>query len=339
MRAFDTIVIGAGQAGVPLSRVLAGRGQRVALVERARPGGSCVNFGCTPTKAMIASARIARQVRTAAAWGVQVSGSAVDFPAVMRRVRGLVSDAVSSLERDLGGAGDPVLVRGEARLDGREGQGGPIRVSVHGDAGIESFSARNVVLDTGTRTAIPDLPGLDADRPDPRLVTAETWVDLDVLPARLLVLGGSTLGLEFAQAFSRLGAAVTVLQDGHRLAPQEDPDISEAIRDILRAEGLQVRLGVAVERVEWRPDGVRLHLRDGGTVDGSHLLVATGRRTNTGSLGLDTLDLEPDEHGRVPVDDRLRTPVSGLWAAGDITPGLQFTHLAYADHAVIAAAM
>ena len=321
---FDTVIIGGGQAGVPLSQALAGKGQRVALVERVHLGGSCVNFGCTPSKALIASAGIAHHAREARRWGIGVAGVTVDFKAVMDRARGFVSDAVRSLDESFADGSGPHLVRAHARLDGiAEGW---FRI----DAGGQALRARNVVLDTGTRSQMPDIDGLGDVEP----ITAENWIDLDALPQRLLMIGGSYLALEFGQAFRRLGAEVVVLQGGDSLAEREDPEVSDAIRDFLSKEGLDIRLGVRIERVERTGQGVRVHT-DAGAVDGTHLFVATGRRPNTDDLGLHTVGVELTERGIVKVDEQLSSSVPGLWAAGDIRGGPAFTHTAYADFTVL----
>ncbi len=321
---FDTAIIGGGQAGVPLSRALAGAGQRVALIEQTHLGGSCVNFGCTPSKALIASAGIAHHAREARRWGVGVTGVVVDFKAVMDRARGFASDAVRSLDKSFADGSGPRLIRTHARLDGAAA--GWFRI----DAGGDILRARNVVLDTGTRSLMPDIAGLGDVTP----ITAENWIDLDTLPQRLIMIGGSYLALEFGQAFARLGAEVVVLQGGDRLAEREDPEVSEAIREFLAAEGLDIRLGVRIDRVERTEQGVRVHTNV-GAVDGSHLFVATGRRPNTDDLGLDTVGVETTRHGVVTVDEHLSSSVPGIWAAGDIRGGPAFTHTAYADFTVL----
>ena len=321
---FDTAIIGGGQAGVPLSQALAAKGQRVALIERVHLGGSCVNFGCTPSKALIASAGIAHHAREARRWGVGVAGVTIDFKAVMDRARGFVADAVRSLDDSFADGSGPTLIRAHARLDGAAQ--GWFRIN----AGDRTLRARNVVLDTGTRSLMPEIDGL-ADVP---IVTAESWIDLDALPQRLIMIGGSYLALEFGQAFARLGSEVVVLQGGDRLAEREDPEVSEAIRAFLSAEGLEIRLGARIERVERTGQGVRVHT-EAGAVDGTHLFVATGRRPNTDDLGLDTVGVETSGHGIVAVDERLSSSVPGIWAAGDIRGGPAFTHTAYADFTVL----
>ena len=228
----ETAIIGGGQAGVPLARSLAGAGRTVALIEREHLGGSCVNFGCTPSKAMIASARLAADARRAADWGLRIPEVGVDFSAVMDRVRGLVADAKGSLDRSFAANCNPTVIAAHARLDGRDGARFRIR------AGDDLVLADRVVLDTGTRSALPDLDGLDGVP----FITAETWVALTALPRRLVLLGGGYVALEMAQAYRRLGAEVVVLQSGPQLAEQEDLDVATTLQDALEADGIDVRL-------------------------------------------------------------------------------------------------
>lgn len=325
----ETAIIGAGQAGVPLARALAGAGRRVALVERNHPGGSCVNWGCTPSKAMIASSRLAAQARRASEWGIRIPTVEVDFAAVMDRARGMVEGARGELEESLAAQANLRLVRGHARLDGREGDRFRLRV------GGDTLLAREVVLDTGTRSARPPVEGLDRLPPE-RLIDAENWIGRRELPESVVFLGGGTIALEMAQAWRRFGAAVAIVESGPRLADREDEEVSAELRDALEAEGVSVRCGEKAGRVEPTGGGVRLHLGAAGTLEATHLIVATGRRANTDDLGLDTVGLEPGKRGEIEVDDRLRTKVPGLFAAGDIRGGGQFTHTAYDDHRVLA---
>ncbi len=320
----ETAIIGGGQAGVPLARALADAGRSVALIECAHLGGSCVNFGCTPSKALIASARLAADARRAADWGLRIPAVEVDFAAVMDRVRRIVADSKGSLDRSFAGRDQPRIVTAHARLDGSDGQ----RFRVQ--AGADRVFASRVVLDTGTRSSRPDIPGLDGVA----CIDAENWVRLDTLPERLVILGGSYIALEMAQAFRRLGAEVVVVQRGSQLAEREDPDVADALRAALESDGIDVRLNARTERVEAGAGGVTLHLRD-GTVQGTHLFLATGRTPNTDDIGLDTVGLRPGEHGIIEVDGRLATRVAGIWAAGDIRGGPAFTHTAYADFRVL----
>lgn len=324
----ETAIIGAGQAGVPLGRALAAAGRPVVLVEREHLGGSCVNWGCTPSKAMIASSRLAAQARRASEWGIRIPRVEVDFAAVMDRARGMVADSRGSLEESLSAEPNLRLMRAHARLAGREGD--RFRLELGGDAVL----AQRVVLDTGTRSARPPLEGLDGLPPE-RLIDSESWIERRALPARLVFLGGGTLALEMAQAFRRLGAAVTMVENGPRLAAREDEEVSAELRDVLEAEGIAVRCGAKATRVEPTVVGVRLRLEGGEALDATHLFLATGRQANTDDLGLDSIGLEPGKRGLIAVDERLRTRVPGLFAAGDIRGGGQFTHTAYDDFRVL----
>lgn len=325
----ETAVVGAGQAGVPLARALAAAGRPVALVERDRLGGSCVNWGCTPSKAMIASSRLAAQARRASEWGIRIPEVQVDFAAVMDRARGMAEGARGELEESLASERNLRLVRGHARLDRREG--GRFRLRVDGGAVL---LAQRVVLDTGTRSARPPVEGLD-DLPAERLIDSENWIGRGELPERVVFLGGGTIALEMAQAWRRFGAAVSIVESGARLAEREDEDVSAELRAALEAEGVAVRCGAEAERVEPVGTGVRLRLGGGEALDATHLFVATGRQANTDDLGLDTVGLEPGKRGILEVDGRLRTRVPGLFAAGDIRGDGQFTHTAYDDFRVL----
>ena len=318
--ATETVIIGAGQAGVPLARALADAGRPVVLIEREHLGGSCVNFGCTPTKALIASARAAADARRAAALGIIIPRVEVDFPAVMGRVRHLVVEATGELDRSFATRDNPRLLRGHARFDGRDG--GTLIVHV----GDSTVRAERAVIDTGTSSVRPPIEGL-SDLPT---ITAENWPDLHELPRSLIMLGGSYIGLEMAQAFQRLGSRVTLLEQGDQLAPREDPDVAAVLLDSLRRDGCDVRLGAEVRRAVTDPDGVRLHLSD-GSVAASRLFLAVGRAPNTNDLGLETIGLATDKTGHVRVDDHLASNVPGVWAAGDVHGGPAFTHTAYDD--------
>lgn len=328
---YDVLVIGAGQGGIPLSWALAGRGRRVAIAERHQVGGSCVNFGCTPTKAAVASARIAFDARRAGEFGVRVGGVSVDFPAVIARARSIAAESRTGIERGYQGSDNPRLVRGHARLAGRDGDRFVVSL------GERRLAARDVVINTGNRTSIPDTPGLG----DVPYLHAGNWLEHDRLPSHLLVLGAGVIALEMGQFYRRMGSRVTILERGDRVAPREEPEVADAFRRRFEAEGVEFRFRTTVARFERTADGVRARLEgpDGpSTIEGSHLFVATGRRPNTDDLGLETVGLET-ERGIVPVDERLRTPVPGLWAAGDVRGGPQFTHTSWDDHRVLLSQM
>jgi pyruvate/2-oxoglutarate dehydrogenase complex dihydrolipoamide dehydrogenase (E3) component len=324
---YQVLIIGGGQAGVPLARELAQRGLRVALAERRDLGGSCVNFGCTPTKAALASARVAHLARRGREFGLRVPVVEVDFAAVLERAKGILLPARAGLREAFHGDGEPELIAGHARLAGRDGQF--LRIAI----GERQVSAEQVVLDTGTRTRLPDLPGIE----EVDYLHAGNWLERPELPAHLLVLGAGFVGLEMAQLYRRMGSRVTVVSRGGLLAG-EDRDVARALQQLLEAEDIRFLLDAEARRVRPGRDGLELgfHDRRGRhVVSGSHLFVATGRRPNTDDLGLASVGLRCDRRGFVPVDDRLATSVAGVWAAGDIRGGPMFTHTAWDDHRVL----
>ncbi|HET9598965.1 MAG TPA: mercuric reductase [Anaeromyxobacteraceae bacterium] len=319
---FDVIVIGSGQAGVPLATRLAQNGRRVLLAERGALGGTCVNTGCTPTKTLVASARAAHVARTAGRLGVRVPEPSVDFPAVIARKDEVVRRWQEGVARRIASAAPGLrLVRGHARLVG------PHAVEVDG----ERHEAATIVLNTGARPVEPPIRGLgDVPWLDNRRV-----MELRELPRRLLVVGGGYIGCEFAQAYRRFGAEVTVVEPGPHLLAREDPEVSEALEGAFRAEGIELRLGTRAAGVSREGDGLRLALEGGGALAGSHLLVATGRRPNTDDLGCDAAGVALDGRGFVRVDDHYRTSAEGIHAVGDCAGGPQFTHAAWDDHRLL----
>lgn len=347
---YDLIVIGAGQGGGPLAGAFARAGRRVALVERAHVGGTCINEGCSPTKTVIASARVAHVVARAEAYGVRTQGThaptsaleaRVDLRRVKERKQAIVDSFRSGSERALAAAGVEI-VRGEAKFVGPR----TVRVSLSNPDSGESnrrtrtLSADVVVINTGLRAAVPPLPGLDALP----FLTSASILEVTELPAHLLVLGGGYVGLEFAQAFRRFGSAVTVVQRSAQLLPREDADVANEVAAILRDEDIDVLLSAdafRAERVDGHGGGVRLAYRvQGGDgvehlVSGSHLLVATGRRPNTDDLGLDAAGVETDARGYVRVNERLETSAAGVYAIGDVNGGPAFTHISYDDYRVL----
>lgn len=349
---YDLIVIGAGQGGGPLAGAFARAGRRVALVERVHVGGTCVNEGCSPTKTVIASARVAHVARRAGEYGVAPADAAdaadehapaprgwrVDLRRVYERKQHIVDSFRSGSERALAVAGVE-LIRGHARfVDERtiEVIGGAER----GDAtDTRTLTAERVVINTGLRAAVPRLEGLEAVP----YLTSTSILELTERPEHLVVLGGGYVGLEFSQAFRRFGSRVTVVQRDAQLLSREDADVADAVADLLREEGIDVLLSaeaVRVERAGQRPGGVRLlwRSREGGTeqsVDGSHLLVATGRTPNTDDLGLDRARVASDARGYVKVNDRLESSAPGVYAIGDVKGGPAFTHISYDDFRIL----
>ena len=324
----DLLIIGAGQAGPPLGIALAKKGWKVALAERKLLGGSCVNFGCTPTKAVIASARVAHLARRARSFGVRIGSVEPDFRAVLERARGIVNQTRIGLREALANEKDLRIIEGHARFQGREARAFRLKV------GDESVTARQVVIDTGTRSRIPPVRGLKSIG----YRTAENWLDRPDLPKHLVVLGGGYTGLEMAQFYRRMGSSVTVVEETAQIAGREDADVSRALRSLLESEQIAFRLESRVARVEERGDGIRLSLerKDGReTIMASDLFVATGRQPNTDDLGLETIGLEPEDDGTIRVSKRLATPVRGVWAAGDIRGGPMFTHTAWDDYRIL----
>ncbi len=323
---FDAIVIGAGQAGPALAGRLTAAGMTVAIIERKLIGGTCVNTGCTPTKALVASAYAAQLARRAADYGLQVDGVRVDAKAVKARVETIVQNSRSSLENWLGGMKGCTLIRGHARFTG------PKSLAVGG----REVSADRIFINVGGRPRRPSMPGIE----DVRTLDNGSLLQLDGIPHHLVVVGGSYVGLEFAQIFRRLGSEVTVVEQSPRVVMREDEDVSEEIRRVLEAEGIQCRVQSQCISFAPRGDKIAVGLRcPGGPEEavGSHVLLAVGRQPNTDDLGLEKAGVETDERGFVRVDDRLATTVEGIWALGDCNGRGAFTHTAYNDFEIVAA--
>lgn len=329
---YDLAIIGAGQAAVPLAKAFVEAGRTAVIVEREHLGGSCVNYGCTPTKAAFASARLAYQARRATEYGLSVPKISVDFEAVIRRARSFAESGRNALAEVFEGNDGPRLMRGNARLLGKCASG--FRIAVD----RKEITAAQVVLDTGTTSVLPPIEGLDRVHP----ITAENWLDRTQLPKHLAIIGGGYIGLEMAQFYRRMGSAVTVIEGGERIASREDTDISECLRSILEDEGIAFCMNARVERVA-APGGavcLTLNKKEGSEVlTASDLFVATGRRPNTSELGLDSVGVALDEQGFVQIDERLATSCSGVWAAGDIRGGAMFTHTSWDDNRILRSQM
>lgn len=318
----DLIIIGSGQAGVPLATRMAAAGKRVLVVERGHAGGTCVNIGCTPTKTLIASARAAHVARTAGRLGVRVSEVQVDFPAVMARKEGMVQRWRQGVEKRLAGASERLeFVRGHARFVA------PHRIQVSN----QSFEAEQLVVNVGARPTLPAIASL-ATVP---YLTSTSLLALAQLPAHLVIVGAGYIACEMGQMFRRFGAEVTLVAPSQRILPREGGALSEALAGVFRSEGIRLQLGQAVLSASSSTAEVTLHLEDGTTVNGSHLLVATGRSPNTHDLGCDAGGLQLDAQGYLVVDGRYQTSQPGVYAVGDCTPGPQFTHVAWDDHRVL----
>ncbi|MCH9728919.1 MAG: FAD-containing oxidoreductase [Actinomycetia bacterium] len=324
---FDAIIVGAGQAGPALAGRLTAAGQRVAVIERKLVGGTCVNYGCIPTKTLVASAHAAHLARRAGDFGIATGEVIVDMAAVKARKDRISGGDREGLETWLEGMKGCTLIRGHARFEGAHA----LRV------GDQLLEADRIFLNVGGRAVAPDMPGLaELD-----YLTNVGILELDTIPAHLVVIGGSYIALEFAQMYRRFGARVTVVERGPRLTAREDEDVSAAIKDILEAEGIDIVLGadaISFTKQDNDSAGFTVTPRDGATpIAGSHLLVAVGRQPNTDDLGLEVAGVDTDGRGYIVVDDQLRTNVEHIWAMGDCNGRGAFTHTSYNDFEIVAA--
>jgi pyruvate/2-oxoglutarate dehydrogenase complex dihydrolipoamide dehydrogenase (E3) component len=326
MPTYDAIIIGTGQAGPALARRLAGTGMKVAVVERGRFGGTCVNTGCTPTKAMVASAYAAHVARRGADYGFSAGPVTVDMKRVKARKDEIVRPSTTGVERSMRRLKDGAVYQGHARFTG------PHEVEVGG----EVLSADKIFINVGGRATTSGIAGLD----QVPFLTNSSMMEVDFLPRHLLVVGGSYIGLEFGQMFRRFGSEVTIVEMGPRLIGREDEDVSQAVTDFLGREGVTVRTGAKCLHASRRGEEIALGLdcsEGAPEVVGSHLLVAIGRRPNTDDLGLDRAGVKTNERGYIEVDDELRTSVPGIWALGDCNGRGAFTHTAWNDYEIVAA--
>lgn len=322
---YDAIIIGSGQAGNPLAHKLADRGWQVAMIEKAHLGGSCINYGCTPTKTMLASARIAHLARRASDFGVETREVSIQLPEIVARKNRIVQEWREGLLEHIEKRPSLDLYRGVARFTG------PQTVAVN-DVVLQ---AEHIFIDTGSRAQILDIPGLE----EVDYLTNRSVMDLTEPPAHLIILGGSYIGLEFGQMYRRFGSEVTVIEYADQLIPREDEEVATTLQESLTAEGITFVLSSRATRVAPGADGVvvTLESQDGDqhTIGGSHLLLAAGRTPNTDALNLEAAGIETDEHGYIQVNDRLETNVQGVWALGDVKGGPAFTHISYDDHLIV----
>lgn len=326
-RTFDAIIIGAGQAGPSLAGRMTGAGLSVAIVERHLFGGTCVNTGCMPTKTLVASAYAAHLARRGAEYGVILdTPPRIDMSKVKERAALLSANSRRNIETWLRGMKGCTVLTGHARFESAD------RMRV----GDDVISAPRIFLNVGGRAVVPDMPGIG----DISYLTNTSILGLDTVPKHLVVIGGSYIGLEFAQMHRRFGAAVTVVEKGPHLVSREDEEVSEAIRDILVAEGIEIRTGAECIRFAPHPEGIAVGVdctSGAPEIIGSHVLLAVGRRPNTDDLGLDKAGVATDARGYIEVDDSLATNVPGIWAIGDCNGRGAFTHTAYNDFEIVAA--
>ena len=326
---FDAVIIGTGQGGKPLAGALAEAGWRTAIVERDRVGGTCVVRGCTPTKTMLASARIAHLARRAGEYGVTVGDVGVDLRAVRARKRDIVDSWSEGSRKGLERHDTLELVLGDASFTAPK----TVTVALN-DGGTRILKAEHCFINVGARTRIPGLPGID----DVDWLDSASIMELESVPEHLVVLGGGFIGLEFGQMFRRFGADVTIIEK-KRLASREDEDVSEALTEALEGEGVRVVAGVEPVAVETTEEGISLAVtRDGEplTVAGSHFMIAIGTTQNTEGLGLESAGVDVGPKGEIIVNDRLETSAEGVWALGDVTGVTPFTHTSYDDYRIIA---
>jgi len=326
---YDAIVIGAGQAGTPLSQALANAGMRTALIERVHVGGTCINEGCTPTKTMIASGRVAYLARRGADYGVHTGAISIDMARVRQRKRDIVDSFRTGSEKRIAATAKLDLIYGEASFTGPK----TIRIELR-DGGERSLTAERFFINAGCRPSVPRLTGLD----QVPFLNSTSIMELGEVPDHLLALGGGYIGLEFGQLFRRLGSRVTIVQSGAQLLTQEDQDVADAVAQILREDGVEVLLNAHAESVLRDGSNITLSVKtkDGvRQIEGSHLLVATGRVPNTDSLNAPAAGIATDKRGFIVSNEKLETNVPGIYPLGDIKEGPQFTHISYDDFRII----
>jgi len=326
---YDAIIIGTGQAGPYLAKKLAAAGMKTAIIERKLFGGTCVNTGCVPTKAMVASAYAARVAQRAQEYGVVLksdSGVKVDMKAVKARKDAISANFRNGIESSLRGLTNCTVYQGHASFES------PRQVRV----GTEVLSAERIFINVGGRAVVPDMPGIH----EVKFLTNSSMMGVDFLPRHLVIVGGSYIGLEFGQIFRRFGSEVTIVEKAPRLISREDEDVSASIADIMKGEEIHLRLNAKCIALKPHPEGVVVsaECKEGAPeIVGSHVLLAVGRRPNTDDLGLEQAGVQRDKHGYIVVDDQLQTSVPGIWALGDCNGKGAFTHTSYNDFEIVAA--
>ena len=331
---YDAVIVGVGQSGDPLARALAAAGKRVVLIERDAVGGTCVNRGCTPTKTMIASARVAYLAKRGADFGVQTGLVSVDLVKVRQRKRDIVDEFRSGTESKLEKSDKIDLIYGDATFTGPKS----VEIALR-SGGTQAVTAPLVFINTGARPTVPPVDGLDTVD----FLDSTSVMELGAVPEHLIILGGSYIALEFGQMFRRFGSQVTIVEVSPQILEREDPDVAEEMAKILTEDGIEILTGTKATKAAKTDSGggvtLTLSMGDGveKTLTGSHLLVAVGRTPNTDTLGLDAAGIAKDDHGYVKVNDTLETNVPGVYALGDVKGGPQFTHISYDDFRIVEA--
>jgi pyruvate/2-oxoglutarate dehydrogenase complex dihydrolipoamide dehydrogenase (E3) component len=322
---FDAVVIGGGQ-GAALARMLSEGGKRVALVEKESLGGACVNHGCTPTKAHIAAAKRAHDARTARPLGVFAEEVRVDLKAVVARSNGIIHQMRQEIAAKLAALSNLTLLCGTARFIADH----QLEVMLH-DGEVQHITAPQIIIATGTRPQIPNIKGID----EIEWLSSATLLQLEILPSKLLILGGGYIACEFGQMFRRFGSEVVIAQSGPQLLDREDEDVAAAIATLLREENIEVHLNCKVERFEKTHDGFKCHFANGSVTQATHLLLATGQTPNTDQLNLESTGVRTSDEGHIETDEFLGA-APGIWALGDVKGGPAFTHIAYDDARILA---
>jgi pyruvate/2-oxoglutarate dehydrogenase complex dihydrolipoamide dehydrogenase (E3) component len=330
MKQYDAVIIGSGQAANPLASHLAGIGWKVALVEKNHIGGTCINEGCTPTKAMIASAKAAFQLSRAKEYGLETGKAHADIIAILNRTNNIVTRFRTGLQSGLSGQENIDIFFGEAVFTGDK----QIAVTDSENA-IQQYSGRYIFINTGARPFIPYIRGLD----NVPYLTSSSILNLPEIPNHLIIIGAGPVAIEFAQIYRRFGSEVTIICRSHRLLLKEDPDVAQEMKSILEEEGISIVFNMNVEEIGMDPDGLISvlvnHKKDQYTIFGTHLLIATGRRPNSDTLHLEKTGVATDEHGYIMANEKLETTSAGIYALGDVKGGPAFTHISYNDYLVV----
>lgn len=330
MKHYDAIIIGAGQAGVPLAKKLALAGKKTALIEKRLVGGTCINDGCTPTKAMVASAKMAHMARKSSELGVETGKVKVDFKKIIQRKAEIVNQFRTSTEKGIEKTSGLTLFMGEARFSAEK----ELTISM-ADGREEVLSGDLIFINTGAKTAVPAIEGIN----ESGYLTSTSIMELSKLPEHLVVIGGNYIGLEFGQMFSRFGTKVTILEKSDRILAKEDKDVSEMLTDILMEEQIDVLRGSEVRKIiNHKKEGLDIEVKTGRRVKhlkATHILVAVGRVPQTENLGLENCGVKTDEKGYIVVNNKLETNVKGIYALGDVKGGPAFTHIAYNDYTIV----